>query len=202
VDFSLTEEQESIVATASAFAREELAPGYREREETGVLERSLVRRMGELGLIGAELPEALGGQGADYVTSGLIMEAIARGDFNVAYVQLLGSLNAHILANNMDPKVAGDWIRRICAGESLVALALTEPGHGSDAAAIELVARARGDRYVLTGEKTSISFADQADVAVVFARDRDGRGACARHLGFSRAHGSAGNHHDAFPRCR
>jgi cyclohexanecarboxyl-CoA dehydrogenase len=170
VDFSLTEEQESIVATASAFAREELAPGYREREETGVLERSLVRRMGELGLIGAELPEALGGQGADYVTSGLIMEAIARGDFNVAYVQLLGSLNAHILANNMDPKVAGDWIRRICAGESLVALALTEPGHGSDAAAIELVARARGDRYVLTGEKTSISFADQADVAVVFAR--------------------------------
>jgi cyclohexanecarboxyl-CoA dehydrogenase len=170
VDFSLTEEQESIVATAAAFARDELAPEYQERAETGVFERSLVRRMGELGLIGAELPEALGGLGADYVTSGLIMEAIARGDFNVAYVQLLGSLNAHILANHMDPEVAGDWVRRICAGESLVALALTEPGHGSDAAAIELVARARGDRYVLTGEKTSISLADQADVAVVFAR--------------------------------
>jgi cyclohexanecarboxyl-CoA dehydrogenase len=135
-----------------------------------VLERALVRRMGELGLIGAELPEELGGLGAGYVTSGLIMEAIARGDFNVAYVQLLGSLNAHILAHHMDLEVAREWIAGICAGERLVALALTEPGHGSDAAAIELVARGRGDRYVLSGEKTSISFADQADVAVVFAR--------------------------------
>jgi len=119
VDFSLTEEQESIVATASAFARDELAPGYREREIRGSLERSLVRRMGELGLIGAELPEELGGLGADYVTSGLIMEAVARGDFNVAYVQLLGSLNAHILAHNMDRAVAAEWIRGICAGERL-----------------------------------------------------------------------------------
>ena len=170
MDFSLTEEQESIVATAARFARDELAPGYRDRERRGALERPLVRRMGELGLIGAELPEELGGLGADYVTSGLIMEAIAHGDFNVAYVQLLGSLNAHILANNMALEVAGDWVRRICAGECLIALALTEPGHGSDAAAIELVARVRGDRYVLTGEKTSISFADQADVAVVFGR--------------------------------
>jgi cyclohexanecarboxyl-CoA dehydrogenase len=170
MDFALTEEQESIVATATAFARDELAPGYRQREQSGVLERALVRRMGELGLIGAELPEELGGLGAGYVTSGLIMEAIARGDFNVAYVQLLGSLNAHILAHHMDLEVAGEWIRGICAGERLVALALTEPGHGSDAAAIELVARGLGDRYVLSGEKTSISFADQADVAVVFAR--------------------------------
>ena len=110
MDFSLTPEQESIVATASAFARDELAPDYRKREADGVLDRSLVRRMGELGLIGAELPESLGGLGLDYVTSGLIMEAIAGGDFNVAYVQLLGSLNAHILANNMEHAVAAEWI--------------------------------------------------------------------------------------------
>ncbi|MGD8608175.1 MAG: acyl-CoA dehydrogenase family protein [Myxococcales bacterium] len=170
MDFSLSEEQESIVATAAAFARDELAPGYRAREASGSLERSLVRRMGELGLIGTELPEELGGLGTDHVTSGLIMEAIAGGDFNVAYVQLLGSLNAHILAEHMDREVAGEWIRGICAGRYLIALALTEPSHGSDAAAIELVARARGDRYVLTGEKASISLADQADVSIVFAR--------------------------------
>lgn len=170
MDFSLTEEQESIVATATAFARDELAPGYRRRENEGVLDRSLVRRMGELGLIGAEIPEHLGGSGLDYVTSGLIMEAIARGDFNVAYVQLLGSLNAHIIAHNSAPAVASEWIPRICSGERLVALALTEPDHGSDAAAIELQARREGDHYVLSGEKTSISFADQADIAVVFAR--------------------------------
>jgi len=170
VDFSLTEEQESIVATATAFARDELAPGYRQRETAGVVDRSLVCRMGQLGLIGAELPERFGGLGLDYVTSGLIMEAIARGDFNVAYVQLMGSLNAHIIANNVDPEIAAAWTPGICSGECLVALALTEPDHGSDAAAIELVARREGDQYVLSGEKTSISFADQADAAIVFAR--------------------------------
>lgn len=170
MDFSLTEEQESIVATATAFARDELAPKYRQREADGALDRSLVRRMGKLGLIGAELPERFGGLGLDYVTSGLIMEAIARGDFNVAYVQLMGSLNAHIIANNMDPEIAAEWIPGICSGQYLVALALTEPGHGSDAAAIELAARREGDHYILSGEKTSISFAEQSDVAVVFAR--------------------------------
>ena len=170
MDFSLTDEQESIVATATAFARDELAPRYRQREVEGVLDRSLVRRMGELGLIGAELPERFGGLGLDYLTSGLIMEAIARGDFNVAYVQLMGSLNAQILANNMDPEIAAEWIPRICSGEHLFALALTEPDHGSDAAAIELSAKRDGDHYVLSGEKTSISLADQANVAVVFAR--------------------------------
>lgn len=170
MDFSLTDEQESIVATATAFARDELAPRYRQREAQGALDRSLIRHMGELGLIGAELPERLGGLGLDYLTSGLIMEAIARGDFNVAYVQLMGSLNAHIIANNMEPDIAADWIPGICSGEHLVALALTEPDHGSDAAAIELVARRDGDQYVLSGEKTSISLADQANAAVVFAR--------------------------------
>lgn len=170
MDFSLSSDQKSIVATATAFAHEALAPGYRQREVDGRLDRELVRRMGELGLIGAELPEHLGGLGLDYVTSGLIMEAIARGDFNVAYVQLLGSLNANIVANNMDPAVAAEWVPGICSGEHLVALALTEPDHGSDAAAIELAARREGDQYVLNGEKTSISLADQADVAVVFAR--------------------------------
>lgn len=170
MDFSLTEEQESIVATAAAFARDELAPAYRQREADAVLDRSLVRRMGELGLIGAELPERLGGLGLDYLTSGLIMEEIARGDFNVAYVQLMGSLNAHVIAHNTDPEIAAEWVPGICAGEHLVALALTEPDHGSDAAAIELSARRDGEHYILSGEKTSISLADQARLAVVFAR--------------------------------
>jgi cyclohexanecarboxyl-CoA dehydrogenase len=193
LDFSLTAEQESIVATATAFAREELAPGYRQREIDAALDRKLVRRMGELGLIGAELPESLGGLGLDYVTSGLIMEAIARGDFNVAYVQLLGSLNAHIVAHNMDEAIAAEWVPGICSGEHLVALALTEPDHGSDAAAIELAARREGDHYVLTGEKTSISLADQADLAVVFART----GTTA-----DRAHELGRRQHHPLRRCR
>ena len=170
MDFSLTSEQESIVQTATTFARDVLTPSYQEREKQGRVDEKLLRQMGELGLIGAELPERLGGLGLDYVTSGLIMEAIGAGDFNVGYVQLLASLCGHVIAENMPEEVAKEWLPGICSGEHLVALALTEPGHGSDAAAIELSARREGDEYILDGEKTSISWADQADVAVVFAR--------------------------------
>jgi len=170
MDFTLSPEQEEIIRTAAAFAKEALAPGYRERDKSRVLDRGLVRRMGELGLICVEIPEEYGGAGLDFVTSGLVMEEIAAGDFNVAYVQLLGSLNAHVLVENANEEIKRHWLPRICSGEALIALALTEPDYGSDAAAIRLEAKRDGDYYVLNGEKTSISFGDLCDVAVVFAR--------------------------------
>lgn len=170
MDFELTPEQEEIVRTASAFARDRLAPGYRERDITHELPRELVREMGELGLICVEIPEEYGGLGLDFVTSGLVMEEIAAGDFNLAYVQLLGSLNTQILVTHASEEIKREWLPRVTSGESLIALALTEPDYGSDAAAIRLDARREGDYYVLNGEKTSISFGDLCDIAVVFAR--------------------------------
>jgi len=170
MDFGFTAEQEAMRDTALRFAREELAPRYAARDSTGVLERDVVRRMGELGLIGPEFASEHGGLDADYVTSGLVMEAIAQGDFNAAYVQLLGSLIGQIIAHHAAPELAGEWLPRICRGEVLLAIALTEPQGGSDAAALKLKARRDGDGYVLNGEKTSISMADQADLIVVFAR--------------------------------
>ena len=202
MDFSLTDEQESIVATATAFARDELAPRYRQREAEGVLDRSLVRRMGELGLIGAELPERFGGLGLDYLTSGLIMEAIARGDFNVAYVQLMGSLNAQILANNMDPEIAAEWIPRICSGEHLFALALTEPDHGSDAGCNRALRETRRRPLRPVGRE-DIDLAGRSGQRGRRVRPNRDRGAArARCLGFLGTDGHAGNHHDAVRRCR
>ena len=166
----LTDEQRAYQDVAQRFARERLAPAYMRRETEATISRALVREMGELGLIGADLPERYGGLGAPSATTGIIIEAVAYGDFNVSYVPLLASLNGQIVARHASPDLAGYWLPRIISGEALIALALTEPRGGSDAANLALSAKRDGDHYVLRGEKSSISMADQADVAVVFAR--------------------------------
>ncbi|CAH2598914.1 Cyclohexanecarboxyl-CoA dehydrogenase [Rhodovastum atsumiense] len=170
VGFGLTEEQVSIREATARFAADVLAPNYRNTEKTGRISREIRCRMGELGLIGVEFPAQYGGLGLDHVTSGLVLEAIAEGDFNVGYIQLLGSLCGAIVARHAPPDIAADILPKVVAGEQLIALALTEPQGGSDAAALMLRAVRDGEHYVLDGEKTSISMADQADWAVVFAR--------------------------------
>ena len=170
MDFSLTSEQQALVDTAGRFSRERLAPGYRAREKAQRIEREVVREMGTMGFLGPELPEAVGGMGVDCVTSGLLLEQIAYGDFNVSYVNLLTSLCGQIVAQHARSPAARDWLAQVLAGEQLIAIALTEPSAGSDAARLKLRATRDGSDYILDGEKTSISMATQADVAVVFAR--------------------------------
>jgi cyclohexanecarboxyl-CoA dehydrogenase len=166
----LSDEQRAFQDVAQRFAREKLAPHYQTREREGVIDRALMREMGALGLIAPDFPERHGGLGAPSETTGVIIEAIAYGDFNVAYVQLLGSLCGQVLARHASPDLQAEWLPRIVAGESLFALALTEPRGGSDAGNLALSARRSGRGYVLNGEKNSISIADQADAALVFAR--------------------------------
>jgi cyclohexanecarboxyl-CoA dehydrogenase len=165
-----TDETQAVQEAAQRYARERLAPHYMAREQVGRIDRTLVREMGQLGLIGVDLPEALGGHGQSAVMAGHVVEAIAYGDFNVSYVQLLGSLQGSILARHATPDLAARWIKRIVAGESVVAVALTEPRGGSDAGNLMLSAKRVGDFYVLNGEKSSISMADQVDATIVFAR--------------------------------
>lgn len=168
--FDITEEQAAVRETARRFAREKVQPGYQAREREGTIDRALIRDMGALGLIAPELPETLGGLGLSSLTSGLIAEEIGYADLNVAYMQILSSLNGAILARHASPDLGREWITRLVAGEAVIAIALTEPRGGSDAAHLALSARRDGDRYVLRGEKSSISMADQADATIVFAR--------------------------------
>ena len=170
VTMLLSDEQRAFQDVAQRFAREKLAPHYQAREREAVIDRTLMREMGSLGLIAPDLPEKHGGIGAPSETTGVIIEALAYGDFNVAYVQLLGSLCGQVLARHGSPDLAAEWLPRIVAGESLFALALTEPRGGSDAGSLMLSARRTDKGYVLNGEKSSISAADQADAALVFAR--------------------------------
>ncbi|MCY1223838.1 Acyl-CoA dehydrogenase [compost metagenome] len=166
----LDEDLMALAEHARRFADARVAPGYLERDQTRVLDRALMREMGEMGFIAPELPEACGGQGMGSLAAGVIHEAVARADLSLSYINLLASLNGQILAQHARPEIGGPWLQRLTRGEALLAIALTEPRGGSDAASLRLRMERDGDHYVLNGEKTSISAADQADAAVVFAR--------------------------------
>ncbi|MCP3720404.1 cyclohexanecarboxyl-CoA dehydrogenase [Paraburkholderia sp. CNPSo 3281] len=155
---------------ARRFAQGRVAPGFIERDTTRVLDRGLMLEMGEMGFIAPELPEQYGGQGLGCLAAGVIHEEIARADLSLSYINLLASLNGQILAKHAAPEIARPWLERLTQGRALLAIALTEPRGGSDAANLRLKMERVGDHYVLNGEKTSISAADQADAAVVFAR--------------------------------
>lgn len=170
MDPTFSDDQRSIQATARRFAAERVAPGYMARETSARIDRALIREIGQLGFIAPEIPEHLGGLGLPSLTSGLIAEAIGHADINVAYLQVLGSLNSKIIAEHASPALAANWLPKIVAGEAVVCIGLTEPRGGSDAANLALSARRDGNRYILKGEKSSISMADQSDAIVLFAR--------------------------------
>ena len=160
----------TLAEHAQRFALGRVAPGFQERDQTRVLDRALMREMGQMGFIAPELPEAVGGQGMGCLAAGVIHEAIAAADLSLSYINLLASLNGQILSQHGERSVVQPWLDKLIAGEALCAIALTEPRGGSDAASLRLRVERQGDHYLLNGEKTSISAADQCDIAVVFGR--------------------------------
>jgi cyclohexanecarboxyl-CoA dehydrogenase len=170
MEFSLSDDQIAIQDTARRFATDRLAPDYQKRETDGGFDRDLLQEMGGLGLIGISLPEEYGGLEQDFVTTGVVIEAIAQGDINVSYVQLISNLLGTIVTQHGNPELTADVVPKLCSGEVLMALGLTEPGGGSDAANLRLKARREDDVYILDGEKTSISMADQSQEIMVLGR--------------------------------
>lgn len=170
MDFDFTQDQRAMRETAERFAAERLAPGYQQRERTGTTDRELMAEMGTLGLLCPEIGVEYGGAGLDSVSAGLITEALCGADLNVGYLQVLGALAGIILTEHGDRDLALEVVPEICAGRRLVALGLTEPGGGSDAANLQLKAAKVDGGWKLNGEKTSISMAGHADDVVLFAR--------------------------------
>ncbi len=170
MDFGLTDFQQSLLDSARRFATDKIAPEYKARDKASSFNREIVSEMGQLGFIAPEAPEQYGGSGLDALTSGLITEAIAEGDMNLAYVPINASLNSSCILRHGQPEVVEEIIPRICSGELMVCIGLTEPRGGSDAANVGLKATKEGKHYVLNGEKTSISMAEQADICLIFAR--------------------------------
>ena len=170
MDFSFSEEQEAIRETARRFATEKLMPGYQAREAEGKIPRELIEEMGALGMIGIDLSEAVGGLGLSTVSCGIVAEEIGRADLSICYLILNASLLGSMITQNAPEELAAEVLRPLCEGKTVMALGLTEPRGGSDAAGLIMKARRDGDSYILNGEKTSISLANQADEIVLLAR--------------------------------
>jgi alkylation response protein AidB-like acyl-CoA dehydrogenase len=174
--FALSEEERSVRDTARGFAQRELAPTVAQRDEEERYDRGLFTRMGELGLAAIPYPEELGGAGLSYFAWVLACEEIAAADMGMAI-----SLSVHILSQlcifsfGTDEQKAR-LLPPMTAGAHLGAFALTEPGAGSDAAALSLAARRTDDGYALTGTKVWITNAGEADTYVVFATVDRSRG--------------------------
>lgn len=166
----LSDDQIAIRDAARRFARAQLFPAYQRREEERRLDRELLRSLGSLGFLGMGVAPARGGLGSDAVTVGLVIEELSYGDFNIGSFVVTQELCAAVIERNAGEDIAAEWLGRICSGDAIVGLAVTEPHAGSDAAAMRVSARREGDHYVLRGEKTSITFADSADAFVLFAR--------------------------------
>jgi len=170
MDFAFTPEQEELARTIRAFARKELLPRSEHWDKTGEFPWEAWRRMGELGLLGMRIPESDGGQATDLVTLGIAMEEVGRADFSCTYAIQLAGLTGEIIGRNGSDELRRRWLPPTARGEAVVALALTEPGVGSDAARLACRAEAEGGDYLITGEKSGISLGMAAHAAVVFAR--------------------------------
>ena len=177
--FSLTPDQERLLDDARRIARENLAP-IALRGEPGRVNRELLLALNQVRLLPRLFPERVGGSQPGNVPAieiCLLREGLAQGSTEAENALAMQGIAGYPIVAAGSERLVQRWIPAVARGEAVAAFALTEPEHGSDAAAIELSAERDGDGYRLTGVKTWISNAPDADIYTVFARTTPGTGA-------------------------
>ncbi len=170
MNFLLTEEQEMIRKMVRDFAEKEIAPTAAERDEEERFDRKLFDQMAELGLTGIPWPEEYGGIGADYVSYIIAVEELSRACASMGVtLSVQTSLSGWPIYTFGTEKQKNTYLRALAEGTKIGAYALTEPGSGSDAAAMKTTAMLDGDHYVLNGSKIFITNGGIADLYIVFA---------------------------------
>ena len=171
MNFGLPEEVEAMRDSIARWVADKLEPRAGAIDEGNEFPRDLWPELGELGLLGITADEAHGGSGLGYLAHCVAMEEISRGSGSVG---LSYSAHSNLCVNQI--KLNGSeaqkerYLPKLCSGEHLGALAMSEPGSGSDVVSMKLAARRDGDRYVLNGSKMWITNGPGADVLVVYAK--------------------------------
>ena len=168
--FTLTEDQEQLRKEIRDFAAREIAPNVMRWDEASEFPADVVKQLGQMGLLGVIFPVEYGGAGLGYVDYVLAIEELSAVDGSVGIIVAAHNslcTNHIFLAGNEEQR--RKYIPRLASGEWLGAWGLTEPGSGSDAGAARTTAVRKGDHWVLNGNKTFITNAHYADVAVVIA---------------------------------
>ncbi|NIO16260.1 MAG: acyl-CoA dehydrogenase [Deltaproteobacteria bacterium] len=169
MDFNLTEEQQMVQDMSRNFAQKEVLPKAAELDETSRFPEELVKKMGELGLMGMSVPEEYGGAGFDYVSYAIAMEEISRACASTAVIMSVNnSLVCEPLLSYGSEEIKTKYLTPLAEGKNLGCFALTEPGAGSDAGSQKTVAQRKGDHYVVNGTKNFITNAPRADYSILF----------------------------------
>ncbi len=178
LDFDLGDTAEAIRETVKSFTDAEIAPIAAEIDRTDVFPRQLWPKLGELGVLGITVEEEYGGSGLGYLEHCIAMEEISRGS---ASIGLSYGAHSNLCVNQIRRNGGAEQKRRylpkLVSGAHIGALAMSEPGAGSDVVSMKLKAERKGDRYVLNGSKFWITNGPCADVLVVYAKTDPDAGA-------------------------
>ena len=169
MDFKPTEEQQMVRETIRDFALAELAPGVADRDEKEIFPAEAIKKLGELGFMGINVPEELGGAGLDLISYCIVIEELGRVDASTAIViSIHNSLVVYPTELFSNDEQKERFLRPLVKGDLLGAYSLTEPDAGSDAGSMKTRAVRDGDHYVLNGSKIFTSTGDNCDLLLVF----------------------------------
>ena len=171
--FSLTEDQRALAEASREFAAEMLAPKAVEWDQTKHFPVDVLRKAAELGMGGIYVSEDSGGSGLGRLDAAVIFEALATGCPSIAAYLSIHNMTTSVIDRFGTPEQRARWLPQLCSMAVLGSYCLTEPGAGSDAAALSTRAVREGDHYVVNGVKQFISGAGASDVYVVFVRTGD-----------------------------
>lgn len=170
MDFLLNEEERMMQEMARNFAEKEVKPLAARLDETGEFPVDLVKKMGELGLMGVDIPEEYGGANLSYVCYAIAIEEIARHCGSTSVIMSVNnSLVCAPLLKFGNEEQKQKFLAPLASGKKLGCFGLTEPNAGSDAGSIQTTAVKDGDYYILNGSKIFITNATHADTALIFA---------------------------------
>jgi butyryl-CoA dehydrogenase len=171
VDLDLTDEQRLIQETARDFVDAEIVPRARDNDRAARFDQEMASRLGGMGYLGAPVAEDYGGRDLDYVTYGLIVEEIGRGDSSMrTVVSVQTSLVCGSIERWGTEEQKRELLPRLCSGEALGCFGLTEPETGSDAASMRTRAERTNGGWKISGQKMWISLGNYAEVALIFAQ--------------------------------
>ncbi|SOB84869.1 acyl-CoA dehydrogenase family protein [Streptomyces sp. 1331.2] len=166
-----TEQHDDFRATVRAFLAKEVLPHYDRWEKAGIVDRSVWLAAGRQGLLGIAVPEEYGGGGApDFRYAAVLAEEFARAGASGLAIGLHNDIIGPYLTSLGTEEQKRRWLPGFCSGELITAIAMTEPGTGSDLQGIRTQAVDRGDHFLLNGAKTFISNGILADLVIVVAR--------------------------------
>ncbi len=173
MDFELSDDQRAFADTARQFAQAELAPHAARWDAEGIFPREAIAKAGELGFCGLYAPESAGGLGLPRLDATLVFEEMAAVDPSTTAFITIHNMATWMLGTWATPAVRDHWGPLLTRGEKLASYCLTEPGAGSDAAALKTRAEAVGHEWVINGGKAFISGAGSTDMLVLMARTGD-----------------------------